>query len=79
VRVNVYNEELTDEVEIAAVEPRPGRRYIGIRFILASSSDLHHTPGDDDRSAVTLWVGSAEEGRALLSAALTALNAEAPA
>lgn len=76
-RVNVYHEELTDEVEITEVSPAgTDRSYIGIRFILKSSPDLHHTRMDDDRSAVTLWVGSAAEGRQLLTAALAALDSQ---
>lgn len=73
-RVNVYHEELTKEVEIVTVEPRPTRRYLGLRFILESSEKLHHTPLDDDRSAVTLWVGSVQEGLNLLKGAAVALG-----
>lgn len=73
-RVNVYHEELTREVEVVPVEPRPGRRYIGLRFILESAPALHHSADDDDRSAVTLWIGTAREGRALLFRALDAVD-----
>lgn len=72
-RVNVYHEELTRDVEVVPVEPRPGKRYIGLRFILESSPKLHDEPDDDDRSAVTLWVGTSREGRELLTRALEAL------
>ena len=74
-RVNVYHEELTREVEIVPVEPRPGKRYIGLRFLLESSPKLHDSLEDDDRSAVTLWIGSPEEGVALLEHALDGLEA----
>lgn len=77
-RVNVYHEELTEEVEVVSVTPRPGRTYVGLRFVLASANALHHTPADDDRSAVTLWVGSVGEGRALLARALHALDSHRP-
>lgn len=73
-RINVYHEELTREVEVAHAEPRPGKRFVGVRFLLESSPKLHHTPDDDDRSAVTLWVGSHEEGRELLMAAIDELD-----
>jgi hypothetical protein len=56
-RINVYAEELTDEVEI--VEKRAentGRRFFGVRVFLKSPEDLHSTPQDDDRSAITFWV-----------------------
>lgn len=72
-RVNVYNEELTNEVEVVTVEPRPYRTYIGLRFILESAEKLHHPPLDDDRSAVTLWVGDVQKGINLLNAATAAL------
>lgn len=58
-RINVYEEELTDEVEVVWVEPRPGVRYCGVRLLLESSDKLHHREGDDDRSAVTIWLGTA--------------------
>jgi hypothetical protein len=78
-RVNVYHEELTGEAEIVTVEPAPGRRYIGLRFILASAPELHHTATDDDRSAVTLWVGTTDRAHAILDsfdAGLGALDAQ---
>jgi hypothetical protein len=73
-RVNVYHEELTSEVQVVSVMARPGREYIGLRFFLESADALHHTAGDDDRSAVTLWVGSVDDGRQLLGDALGALR-----
>lgn len=76
-RVNVYAEELTEEVEVTTVEPRPGRTYIGLRFLLKSSPDLHNSAEDDDRSAVTLWVGSTEVGLDLLDTARRALMTQA--
>lgn len=62
-RVNIYREELprTPEVEIVTTEPRPGVVYHGVRIILASAKELHQREGDDDRSAVTFWVGSLDE------------------
>lgn len=56
-RVNIYNEELTTDVEVVEVSPRVGKTYYGVRLYLASSDKLHHTESDDDRSAVTIWVG----------------------
>lgn len=57
-RINVYNEELTGDVEVVSVAPRPGKIFIGVRFFLKSPPELHHKPEDDDRSAVTFWLGS---------------------
>lgn len=56
-RINVYAEELTDVVEI--IEKKPDNRdvtFYGVRMYLESSDKLHHSPGDDDRSAITMWV-----------------------
>ncbi len=54
-RINVYAEELTREACFLTKEVE-GRRFYGIRLYLKSPRDLHHTPTDDDRSAITFWV-----------------------
>ena len=54
-RVNIYAEELTTEVEV--IEKHVDTKtFYGIRLYLESSNKLHQTPTDDDRSAVTFWV-----------------------
>lgn len=59
-RLNVYAEELTDEVDVVTkvVEDEEfGRRvFYGVRLYLKSPPELHHSTEDDDRSAITLWV-----------------------
>lgn len=86
-RINVYAEELLDDVEWIKKDvddecrtchgtgttlinnltescPVPNcimgrvnhRTFYGIRMYLASPSELHHSPQDDDRSAITFWV-----------------------
>lgn len=59
-RINVYSEELTPEVELVTKhvedEEFGHRTFYGLRFYLDSPDSLHHSPDDDDRSAVTLWV-----------------------
>ncbi len=55
-RINVYSQELTAEVELISKTSNTGRTYYGIRLYLASPDILHHTPDDDDRSAITFWV-----------------------
>lgn len=59
-RVNVYGEELTDEVEVVSKEvddPKFGKRtFYGVRMYLKSPPELHAGPEDDDRSAITIWV-----------------------
>ena len=54
-RINVYAEELTYQSEIVH-KVVDGRNFYGIRMFLESTSFLHHTHKDDDRSAITLWV-----------------------
>ncbi|MCI0565338.1 MAG: hypothetical protein MN733_43290 [Nitrososphaera sp.] len=59
-RINVYAEELTDEVQLIVREiasDNPDHRiFYGLRFYLESPTELHHTADDDDRSAITIWV-----------------------
>lgn len=59
-RINVYAEELTQEVEIVTKEVNDekfGRRtFYGVRMYLKSPPELHSDPEDDDRSAITFWV-----------------------
>lgn len=100
-RINVYAEELLNEVEwikkdvddecvkiadhdgcggTGKVEnynmnnglmpcPRCGgtgrvnhRTFYGIRMYLASPPELHHSPEDDDRSAITFWIPWTRKG-----------------
>lgn len=49
-RINVYTEELTDEVEVIEKDG-----FHGLRFYLKSPKELHHDGDDDDRSAITFW------------------------
>lgn len=58
-RINVYSQELTKEVLPVSKKADTGITYYGIRLILASPDILHHTPGDDDRSAITFWIPNA--------------------
>ncbi len=66
-RVNVYNEELTDRVE-TATKIANKVTFKGVRFFVGEPNE--HTPGDDDSSAVTFWF-SEEYGRGLLRTAFT--------
>lgn len=92
-RINVYAEELLDDVEWIKKDvddecrtchgtgtalinnltescPVPNcimgrvnhRTFYGIRMYLASPSELHHSPQDDDRSAITFWVPWTRKG-----------------
>jgi hypothetical protein len=55
-RINVYSQELTREVELVSKTADTGITYYGVRMYLASPDILHHTPEDDDRSAITFWL-----------------------
>lgn len=55
-RINVYSQELTDEVLLVAKESNTGVTYHAAQLILHSSDKLHHPPLDDDRSAITFWM-----------------------
>lgn len=73
-RVNVYHEELTGEFQVKEVEPQAGNRFIGLRCMLKSAPELHNTPTDDDRSAVTFWFGDKLTAERYLTAALHAIK-----
>ena len=72
-RVNVYEEELTNDIQIVQTKPIPQpddteKVFYGVRWFLKSAQELHHTEVDDDRSAITIWVGSYERALALSGA-----------
>lgn len=66
-RVNVYSQELTDEVQVEEKVSNTGLIYTGVRLMLHSSEMLHHPPKDDDRSGITFWLPKSEERRAALA------------
>lgn len=57
-RINVYAEELTTDIEVVVKAPdnHPDVEFRGIRMYLDSPDTLHKDPDDDDRSAITIWV-----------------------
>ena len=62
-RINVYSQELTDEVIHVEKESNTGIVYHAAQLILHSSERLHHPPQDDDRSAVTFWLPKSQHRR----------------
>ena len=71
-RVNIYAEELPDDLGSRVVTcvtkiTADGQLYFGARLYLKSSSALHDTVDDDDRSAITIW-GPRQKVAALLRA-----------
>lgn len=55
-RLNVYSQELTNEVIHIEKESNTGIVYSAAQLILHSSEKLHSSADDDDRSAVTFWL-----------------------
>lgn len=66
-RINVYSQELTDEVQVEEKVSNTGLTYTAVRMILHSSEMLHHPPKDDDRSAITYWLPKSIERREALA------------
>lgn len=70
-RINIYSQELTDEVIAVSKVSNTGIEYKAIQFVLHSSPMLHHPPADDDRSAVTFWLPQSRSGLERLRIALS--------
>ncbi len=68
-RINVYSQELTDEVHLIEKVSNTGLVYSAVQIMLHSSQMLHHPPEDDDRSAVTFWLPKSRKRRNELAAA----------
>ena len=68
-RINVYSQELTDEVVSFVKTSNTGLTYSAVQFMLHSSARLHHPPADDDRSAVTFWLPRSNARREALAIA----------
>lgn len=81
-RVNVYAEEMTNQVEIIRKDA-DGHTFTGLRFWLhlpvtlpsgeQAQGPFMHRPGDDDSSAVTFW--GKRDLRVMLREALALLDA----
>jgi hypothetical protein len=56
-RINIYDEELGEGVDLIQQTSRNGEVFLGLRVWLKSPQEIldHSTPEDDDRSAVTFW------------------------
>ena len=68
-RINVYSQELTSEVNTVEKKSNTGLVYSAVQLMLHSSPMLHHPPHDDDRSAVTFWLPRSKERREELAQA----------
>jgi len=69
-RINVYSQELTDEVKTIEKTADTGVVYSAVQLMLHSSHMLHHGAGDDDRSAVTIWLPKSARRREILAQTL---------
>lgn len=72
-RINVYSQELTDEVIMVQKRANTGVIYHAAQLVLHSSPKLHHPPMDDDRSAVTFWLPKSQERREQMALAFEKL------
>jgi hypothetical protein len=66
-RVNVYSQEQTAEVQRITKESNTGTLYVAAQLFLHSTEHLHHPPADDDRSAVTFWLPLSVERRFIMA------------
>ena len=62
-RINVYSQELTNEVILVEKRSNTGVVYHAAQLVLHSTDKLHHPPLDDDRSAVTFWLPKSQGRR----------------
>lgn len=74
-RINVYSQEITDEVNTLEKTSNTGLVYSAVQLMLHSSPMLHHPPQDDDRSAVTFWLPKSAERRETLARAFEEMAA----
>lgn len=66
-RINIYSQELTTEIQIEEKISNTDIPYTGIRLVLHSSPMLHHPPQDDDRSGITFWLPKSQLRREQLA------------
>lgn len=60
-RINVYDHELTDRVEITTARAdNTGQEFYGVRIYVGPT--IMHQPNDDDSAAVTWWVPWTKRG-----------------
>lgn len=62
-RINVYSQELTDEVQPVEKVSDTGIVYSAVCIMLQSPTSLHHTCDDDDRSGITFWLPKSADRR----------------
>lgn len=55
-RINVYSQELTQEVELVTKVSENNVVHWGVRIYFDGSPRLHDKPDDNDKSAITYWL-----------------------
>ena len=75
-RINVYSQELTNEIQVEEKISNTGLIYSAVRMILHSSPKLHHPPEDDDRSGITIWLPKSKGRREALAATFERMAAD---
>jgi len=70
-RVHVYNEEVTDRVQLTA-KVANNVTFNGVQFFV--DKPYQHTAGDDDSSAVTFWFSDKYRRDLLRKAFTTAIE-----
>ena len=74
-RINVYEEEITDEIVLVTKEAAGHNElFYGVRIVLLSSPALSNSTEDDDRSAITFWFSNRSAAVDLQVAVIDALN-----
>ena len=73
-RINIYNEELTERIEFNRAQAKTGAHYYGLYFYLHSAEQLHSGPNDEVSSAVVFWSDSREKLLTLLAKATEAIK-----
>lgn len=74
-RINVYSQELTDEVILIEKRSNTEVMYQAAQLVLHSSPKLHCPPEDDDRSAVTFWLPKSQARREVMAQAFERIAA----
>lgn len=74
-RINVYSQELTNEVQVEEKVSNTGLTYTAVRLMLHSSPMLHQPPEDDDRSGVTFWLPKSQSRREELACTFEQMSA----
>lgn len=76
-RINVYQEEMGEGVEVVQTVSKNGEHFYGLRVWLKSPESIldHSTAEDDDRCAVTFWSNDGDDLRDMITQMRDAMDA----